>query len=298
MSITLKQFIIGFGLFALAASLIEGIALTVLKKDYNWRAAGASLFIAAGRRLVDLVPIAVAFPGGMWLYENRIFNIPLTQWWAWALLFFGLEFFYYWYHRAAHRTRWFWASHSVHHSPNEFTFSAAYRLAWTSKISMALVFYLPLAWLGFPPQMILAAYAINLLYQFWIHAEWIPKLGFLEGIVNTPSAHRVHHGANLEYLDVNYGGILLIFDRMFGTYRTEREDVKFRYGLVEPQLSNNPFKILFSQWIYLIRDIVQSKSLLTAFKYLVKPPGWSPHARGKTTEELRRTNQLRPFHEK
>jgi sterol desaturase/sphingolipid hydroxylase (fatty acid hydroxylase superfamily) len=128
---------------------------------------------------------------------------------------------------------------------------------------MALVFYLPLAWLGFPPQMILAAYAINLLYQFWIHAEWIPKLGFLEGILNTPSAHRVHHGANLEYLDVNYGGILVIFDRIFGTYRAEREEVKIRYGLVEPQLSKNPFKILFAQWLYLIRDVLQSRSLVT-----------------------------------
>jgi sterol desaturase/sphingolipid hydroxylase (fatty acid hydroxylase superfamily) len=292
MALTLKQFIIGFGLFALLASLIEGLILTYLKKDYNWRAAGASLFIAAGRRLTDLVPLAVAFPGGVWLYENRIFNIPVSQWWAWLLLFFGLEFFYYWYHRAAHRTRWFWASHSVHHSPNEFTFSAAYRLAWTSKISMALVFYLPLAWLGFPPQMILAAYAINLLYQFWIHAEWIPKLGVLEGVLNTPSAHRVHHGANLEYLDVNYGGILLVFDRLFGTYRPERNDVVIRYGLVEPQLSNNPIKILFSQWVYLIRDVVQSKNFLTAFKYLVKPPGWSPHGDGKTTEDLKQ--RLRP----
>jgi sterol desaturase/sphingolipid hydroxylase (fatty acid hydroxylase superfamily) len=114
-----------------------------------------------------------------------------------------------------------------------------------SRPSYALVFYLPLAWLGFPPQMILAAYAINLLYQFWIHAEWIPKLGFLEGILNTPSAHRVHHGAKLEYLDVNYGGILLIFDRMFGTYRSERDDVKIRYGLVEPQLSNNHSRFCF-----------------------------------------------------
>jgi sterol desaturase/sphingolipid hydroxylase (fatty acid hydroxylase superfamily) len=287
MAFTLKQFIIGFSVFALIASLVEGIVLTILKKDYNWRAAGASLFIAAGRRLVDLVPLAVAFPGAAWLYENRIFDIPMSQWWAWVALFFGLEFFYYWYHRAAHRTRWFWASHSVHHSPNEFTFSAAYRLSWTGKISMALVFYLPLAWLGFQPQMILAAYAINLLYQFWIHAEWIPKLGFLEGVLNTPSAHRVHHAANLDYLDVNYGGILLIFDRLFGTYRPERDDVKIRYGLVEPQLSNNPFKILFSQWVCLLRDVVQSNSIATAFKYLVKPPGWSPDGCGKTTEDLR-----------
>jgi sterol desaturase/sphingolipid hydroxylase (fatty acid hydroxylase superfamily) len=119
--------------------------------------------------------------------------------------------------------------------------------------------------------MVLAAYAINLLYQFWIHAKWIPKLGFLEGVLNTPSVHRVHHGANLEYLDVNYGGILVIFDRMFGTYRAEREGVTIRNGLVEPQLSNNPFKILFSQWVYLIRDMIRSKNLVVAFKYLVKP---------------------------
>lgn len=288
MDYSLRQILLAFLVLALAASLIEGLVLTLAKRTYNWRATASSLFITVGRRITDVVPLAIAFPGGVWLYEHRLFDFPIGQWWSWLVLFLGLEFFYYWYHRSAHRVRWFWASHSVHHSPNEFNFSAAYRLSWTGKISFNLVFFLPLAWLGFSPTAILTAYAINLLYQFWIHAEWIPRLGYLEGIFNTPSAHRVHHAANLEYLDANYGGVLVIFDRLFGTYVPERQELHIRYGFVEPLLSNNPLKILFGQWLALFKDMRKAPNLGDALRYLVKPPGWSATGGGKTTEDLRR----------
>jgi len=203
---------------AVGSALLEGVMLTYTgRRDYDWKAAMASLVIAAGRRIADSVPALLALPGATWLYEHRVFSWDMREPVSWLVLFFALEFAYYWFHRASHRVRWFWANHAVHHSPNQFNLSAAYRLGWLGKLTLTLVFFSPLAWLGFAPQIILLAFAINLLYQFWIHAEWIPKLGSLEGIINTPSAHRVHHGANVEYLDANYGGVLLIFDRLIGT---------------------------------------------------------------------------------
>lgn len=273
---------------AVGSALLEGVMLTYTgRRDYDWKAAMASLVIAAGRRIADSVPALLALPGATWLYEHRVFSWDMREPVSWLVLFFALEFAYYWFHRASHRVRWFWANHAVHHSPNQFNLSAAYRLGWLGKLTLTLVFFSPLAWLGFAPQIILLAFAINLLYQFWIHAEWIPKLGSLEGIINTPSAHRVHHGANVEYLDANYGGVLLIFDRLFGTYIAERDDIKPRYGWVQPIVSNNPLRIAFQQWINIFHDLRLAKSVRDVAGYLFGPPGWQPDGNGMTTENLR-----------
>lgn len=283
----LRTALIAGALLALAASLVEGIVLTRARRAYDWRDAMASLALAVVRRLTDLLPLAIAMPGGYWLYENRLFSPPMDAWWSWVLLGLGVEFFYYAYHRATHRVRWFWATHAVHHSTNAFNLSAAYRLGWTGRISGTLLFFLPLAWLGFPPPAIAAMFALNLLYQFWIHAEWIPRLGPLEGWLNTPSAHRVHHAANLEYLDANYGGVLMIFDRLFGTYVPEREDLKPRYGLVVPLRTYNPLRIAFFQWVAIVRDLRRARGWRERAGYLFGPPGWAPDGPGDTTEALR-----------
>jgi sterol desaturase/sphingolipid hydroxylase (fatty acid hydroxylase superfamily) len=272
---------------AVAAAMLEGVVTTLRRRDYDWRAAFASLAVAVGRRVLDLVPLSIAMPGAYWLYEQRLWTVPLDAWWGWVLLMLGLEFCYYWFHRTAHRVRWFWASHAVHHSPNQLNLSAAYRLSWTGRISGTLLFFVPLAWLGFPPAAIAAAFALNLLYQFWIHAAWIPRLGPLEGILNTPSAHRVHHAANPEYLDANYGGVLLVFDRLFGTYVPERDSVGCRYGLVQPLLTNNPLRIAFFQWVALIRDLRRARGPRDVAGYLLGPPGWAPDGAGDTTAALR-----------
>ena len=129
--------------------------------------------------------------------------------------------------------------------------------------------------------------SLNLLYQFWIHATWIPKLGWLEYVLNTPSAHRVHHAANLEYLDANYGGVLIVFDRLFGTYRAERDDVPCRYGLVVPMVGYNPLRIELPQWQRLGRDLLAARSLRAVLGHLMMPPGWAPDGKGATTEDLR-----------
>jgi len=273
---------------AVLASVVEAVVLWRLNRPYDWREAGASLVVALGREFTNLLPLAIALPGGFWLYEHRLWTAPLDTAWGWVLLFLGVEFFYYWFHRGAHRIRWFWATHAVHHSSNRLNFSSAYRLGWTGRFTGILVYFVPLAWLGYPPQAIAAAFTINLLYQFWIHAEWIPRLGPLEGILNTPSAHRVHHGANLDYLDANYGGILMVFDRLFGTYVAERDDLKPRCGLVVPLQSYNPLRIAFFQWIAIAGDLRHARSLREIAGYLFGPPGWAPDGQGLTTENLRR----------
>jgi sterol desaturase/sphingolipid hydroxylase (fatty acid hydroxylase superfamily) len=141
---------------------------------------------------------------------------------------------------------------------------------------------------------VVATLSINLLYQFWLHATWIPKLGVLEGIFNTPSAHRVHHATNLDYLDANYGGVLVIFDRLFGTYVAERRELPCVYGLVEPETSYNPLKVEFRAWVALLKDLKAAPSLRAAVGALFMPPGWQPDRPGQTTEELRARQQTSP----
>ncbi|MFY0581440.1 sterol desaturase family protein [Cystobacter fuscus] len=274
---------------SLGATLLEVLAYKfVFKRDYGWRSALATLAVIVGRSFTRLIPLAITLPGAAWLYEHRIFNASEHGVASWVVLFFGIEFLYYWYHRLGHRVRWFWLSHAVHHSTNEINLVAAGRLAWTSQITGAYAIFSPLALLGFTPETILAGYALNLSYQFWIHADWAPKLGFLEGILNTPSSHRVHHAANLDYLDANYGGVLVLFDRLFGTYIPERDDLPCRYGLVHPLTTNNPFKIVFHQFGPFFRDVMSARSPREVWGYIISPPGWRPDGNSETTEDMRR----------
>jgi sterol desaturase/sphingolipid hydroxylase (fatty acid hydroxylase superfamily) len=274
---------------SLGVILLEVLAyVLVFKRPYGWRSALASLGVIVGRNFTGLIPPAVTLPGAYWLYEHRLFE-PLAEGvWRWVALFFAIEFFYYWYHRMAHRVRWFWLSHAVHHTSNELNFLAAGRLAWTSQLTGAYFIFSPLALLGFTPETILLGYGLNLSYQFWVHTEWMPKLGPLEGILNTPSAHRVHHASNVDYLDANYGGVIVLFDRLFGTYVPEREDEPCRYGLVHPLKTHNPFKIVFHQFGPFLRDLWSARSLREVLGYCFAPPGWRPDGTGETTKDLRR----------
>lgn len=283
----------------LAASLIEALVLSWKQPgSYDWRAAGVSLLDLLARRAMALLPLSLAAPVFGWAWQHRLFQIDLAAPLMVALLFLGQEACYYAYHRAAHRMRWFWATHSVHHSPNQLNLSAAYRLGLTGRLTGTTVFFTPLVWLGFPPQVVIATLALNLLYQFWLHATWIPKLGWLEGWINTPSAHRVHHARNLEYLDANYGGVLLVFDRLFGTYRPERAELPCDYGLVHRETSHNPFVVELRPWANLARDLghaLRDGSLRGVLGYLFMPPGWRHDGPGQTTEELRRAQPPGPL---
>jgi sterol desaturase/sphingolipid hydroxylase (fatty acid hydroxylase superfamily) len=274
---------------ALIASLIEAVVLSrTPAAKYDWKATGLSVLDQLGHQILGFLPLSIAAPVFAFAWDHRLATLPLNTAWSFALLFVGQEFFYYWFHRSAHRIRWFWATHAVHHSPNQLNLSAAYRLGWTGKISGNTLFYVPLAWLGFRPEVVLLTLSLNLLYQFWIHATWIPKLGWLEYIFNTPSAHRVHHASNLRYLDANYGGVLIVFDRLFGTYTAESAQEPCRYGLVKPITGYNLFAIEFHAWRDLARDVWNAGSVRDAVSYLFMPPGWRPNGAGDTTEDLRR----------
>jgi len=270
-------------------SLIEGLVLAHSRTHkQDWRATGVSILDLFGRHLVALVPFSLAHSLFNLAWEHRVATIPLQGILALTTLFIGQEFCYYWYHRAAHRVRWFWATHAVHHSSNELNLSAAYRLGWTGKLTGNAITFVPLVWLGFRPEVVSMTLTINLLYQFWLHTTWIPRLGWLEYVLNTPSAHRVHHASNLDYLDANYGGVLIIFDRLFGTYRPERDQEPCRYGLVTPITTPNLLWIEFHAWVGMFRDVLRARSPREVAGYLFGPPGWLPCGNGETTLDLRR----------
>ena len=279
----------------MAAALAEGLWQSRTRAEaYDWKSWACSLADLAGRRLLAFIPYTLAAPWLGWIYEHRLFTQSLDSVWSVLLLFVGLEFFYYWFHRASHTVRWFWSSHSVHHSPNQFNFAAAYRLGWIGRFTGTSLFFAPLVLFGFTPETVLTALFLNLLYQFWIHADWIPKLGWLEYVLNTPSAHRVHHARNPEYLDANFGGVLIVFDRLFGTYVAERDEVKCDFGLVSPHVSSrNPFVLNFGPWIGLVKDLVSARSAREVWMYLFGAPGWRPDGTGLTAAELRKAHALR-----
>jgi sterol desaturase/sphingolipid hydroxylase (fatty acid hydroxylase superfamily) len=257
----------------LGAATLEGLVRQfVLRKPYDWRAYAASLGDALGRRVVDGLGLSIATPVLLWAHAHRLGTVPLDTAAQWLLLFTGHELMYYAYHRCAHRVRWFWATHAVHHSPNELTLATALRLGWTGKLTGTALFFVPLVWLGFAPLAVFATLAVNLLYQFWLHTTWIPRLGPLEWVFNTPSHHRVHHASNPEYLDCNYGGVLIVFDRLFGTFVAERSDIVPRYGLTTPLHSYNPFVIALHEWARLARDLWAARSAADVARALFAPP--------------------------
>lgn len=278
--------------FIVAVSMIEAFVLARKArqqgKTYPWHEVGLSLADLLGRKLLALLPLSIATPVFAFAWQHRIFTVDVHSALMVLLLFLGQEFCYYWYHRASHRIRFFWATHAVHHSPNELTLGTAYRLGWTGKLTGSALFFTPLVWLGVRPEVVLAALSFNLLYQFWLHTTWIPKLGWFEYVFNTPSSHRVHHASNVDYLDANFGGVLILFDRLFGTYVEERADEPCRYGLVKPTTTHNPLVNQFEHWVSLGQDMAKAQSVTAAIGYVVMPPGWTPDGSGETTESLRR----------
>ena len=269
-----RPWLLTLGGLVVAAATLEGVVRQfLLRTGYDWRAFAASLADAVGRRMVDVLGASVALPVLAWAHAHRIGDVALATPTAFLALFLGQELCYYGYHRAAHRVAWFWATHSVHHSPNELNLAAALRLGWTGKLTGTTLFFTPLVWLGFPVQAVLATLAVNLLYQFWLHAPWLPRLGPLEWVLNTPGHHSVHHACNPEYLDCNYGGVLIIFDRLFGTFVELRDDVPIRHGLTEPLYSHNPLRIAMQGWMRLWRRLMRVRGWRARLAVIFGLPG-------------------------
>jgi len=230
----------------------------------------------------------VFFGAVTFAFAHRITDVPFTV--GTFLLAFILEDLrYYWWHRISHRSRWFWASHVIHHSSQHFNLSTNLRQSWTSQFSGLILLNVPLAYIGFHPATIALAFAVNLLYQFWIHTEAIDRLpGWFEWFLNTPSHHRVHHANNPRYLDSNYAGVFMMWDRMFGTFVPEQRDLPPRYGLVKNLATFNPVRIALHEYIGIARDIVRGRlTLRQRLGYLFGPPGWSHDGSRATTETLR-----------
>ena len=268
--------------------LIEALYLMrVRRQSYAWRQSLSSIAIAVGHKLTGLASAALLVGAYGWVWQHRLFTIDVRHWQGIAMLFVGVEFCYYWHHRISHQSRWFWATHSVHHSPQQLNLSGAYRLGWTGTISSVGLFYVPLMLLGFPPIAVFTMLGLNLLYQFWLHTELVPPLGWLEKIINTPSNHRVHHAVNPRYLDTNFGGVVMVFDHLFGSYQAERADDPCRYGLVHQIDSANPLVVLFHEWRAIGRDLRNSRSLSQLVGYLFGPPGWNPAGSGSTSRVLK-----------
>ncbi len=264
------------GAVALVLTLL--VVLEALLRRYVWhrptnlRGVAASLADAVVRRGFDLFGLTLVAPLPALAHAHRLSTIRMDSAAAWAGLYLLVEFVYYWHHRVTHRVRWFWASHSVHHSSNQLMLASAIRLGWTGRLGGAVAFFAPLVWLGFPPEAVYGLLAAGLFYQFWIHADWLPGLGPLEWVLNTPTHHRVHHASNPEYLDCNYGSSLIVFDRLFGTFVALRPDIEIRYGLTAPVLSNNPIRIAFHEWIALGRAFATARGARARLGVLFGPP--------------------------
>jgi len=229
--------------------------------------AGLALMHQAADAVAWLVIIGAYYA----VYRHRMFDLPSSAWTI-AALFVAQDFFYYWFHRASHRIRWLWASHVTHHSSERLNLSTAFRQSLTYPISGMWVFWLPLAWIGFEPRNIVAVVAINLAFQFFVHTQAIGKLGWVERVFNTPSIHRVHHARNPEYIDRNYAGVLVIWDRLFGTYVEEDPAVPCEYGIVGQVHGHNPIHLTFHEWIAMFRDAARAGSLRKAAMQLMGPP--------------------------
>jgi sterol desaturase/sphingolipid hydroxylase (fatty acid hydroxylase superfamily) len=245
-----------------------------------------SLLLGFGSTVAGLMFGGAMFAIALKGFDYRVATIPWT-WWAWIACFILDDLAYYVFHRSAHRVRWFWASHVNHHSSQHYNLSTALRQTWTGFFAVSFIFRLPLVFVGFHPAMVLFCGGLNLIYQFWIHTEAIKRMpNWFEAVMNTPSHHRVHHAVNPRYLDRNYAGVFIIWDKMFGTFTAEVEDETIRYGIVKQLGSFGLLWSAFHEWVGILRDLVRAP-FGSKLGYLFGPPGWSHDGSRDTSDMIR-----------
>eukprot|EP00105_Crassostrea_gigas_P027615 XP_011449002.1 PREDICTED: alkylglycerol monooxygenase [Crassostrea gigas] len=251
------------------------MAVMWYKKDKVNRFNDGATSIGAGQysRLPMLLTKSIGITGYIWVHDNYcLYELPWNSAWTWWLCLFGVDLGYYWFHRMAHEVNFMWAAHQVHHSSEYYNLTTALRQS-VLQIYTSWVFYLPLA-LFIPPSVFMAHNELNILYQFWIHTQYIKSLGPLEYILNTPSHHRVHHGRNPYCIDKNYAGFLIIWDRIFGTFQAEEEEVV--YGLTHPINTFEPNVIQFGYLKYMIERFREMEGWKNKLCVLFCGPGWGP----------------------
>ncbi|MBK0327668.1 sterol desaturase family protein [Rhodobacteraceae bacterium F11138] len=264
------------------------IALRRRAGRYETRDALTSLILGAGSIVEGIVLGFVAWGFFMALWAITPLDLG-TSVWVVVLCFVLDDLRYYWVHRFGHRIRWVWASHVNHHSSQHYNLTTALRQTWTGTFTFMMIVRAPLILLGFHPAMVLFVGGLNLIYQFWIHTEAIGKLPrWFEAVMNTPSHHRVHHGRNPRYLDANYAGVFIIWDKLFGTFVPEYEGEKPDYGLVQNLGTFNTLRVVFHEWVGLFRDVTQPG--LTArqrVSYAFGPPGYSHDGSRDTSQDIK-----------
>jgi sterol desaturase/sphingolipid hydroxylase (fatty acid hydroxylase superfamily) len=247
-----------------------------------------SLMMGTGNVVAGLLLGVVSYTALLWVWQFRFFDLG-TSVWVLLLAFLIDDARYYFYHRIAHRVRWVWAEHVNHHSSQHYNLSTALRQSWTGLFTGMFVLQAPMVLLGFHPAVIIFVFGFNLVWQFWIHTETIGKLPrWFEFIFNTPSHHRVHHATNPRYLDANYAGTLIIWDRMFGTFVEELDEDVPRYGIVHNIGTFNPIKVAFHEYVGIAKDVMQpGLTLGERLRYIFMPPGWSHDGMRDTSESLK-----------
>ncbi|HUN25173.1 MAG TPA: sterol desaturase family protein [Steroidobacteraceae bacterium] len=259
--------------FVLGAIAFEVfVFLAVRRRDYPWREMVTSFGSFLLRLPMRVLRPFIVAPVALILWSHRIATVPVHGLGGLAALFFAVDLAYYWMHRSAHRIRWMWASHIVHHTPEHLHLASAFRLGATELLSGSWLFYVPLYLLGLDPLAVSGMLAVNLFYQFWLHTELIGRLGPLEWLLNTPSHHRVHHASNPEYIDRNFGGILILWDRIFGTFAEELPSVRIRYGLAHPIGSLNPLTLVSHEWVAMARDALLARTWRERWQRLFGAP--------------------------
>jgi sterol desaturase/sphingolipid hydroxylase (fatty acid hydroxylase superfamily) len=273
------------------AILIEITAKKLLNARGTLNSVDDSVSIFMGLMSVVTNGAAAFITLGMllWAEQFKIFDLPLTLTVIIACFILD-DLRYYLHHRIAHRCRWPWAMHIIHHSSRRYSLAVALRQGWTKHFTGTTVLKIPLVLIGFNPILVIFCGALNAVYQFFLHTETVHKLPkWFEAIFNTPSHHRVHHGKNPEYLDSNYAGTLIIWDKIFGTFVPENENAYPDYGLVKDFETFNPFKIFIHEYWGILKDVFGSKrSLKDRLLYIVAPPGWSHDNSRKTSKDIKR----------
>ena len=246
------------------------------KSNYRLNDTFTSISLGLISRYIPLLGLGIQ--GAAFAYVAQYYNLKLfspSSLWVWIFAFFLYDFCYYWMHRLHHEVKVLWATHVVHHHGEEFNLSTALRQTSTGFL-WKWIFYLPIFVVGIPPEVFVTVAGINLVYQFWVHTEHIPKLGWYEYVFVSPSNHRIHHAQNKHYVDANYGGVFILWDRIFGTYKEEMEELKPIYGTAKPLRSWNPFKANLDIFREMLLDSSRTKSLKDKIGVWFSRPNWRP----------------------
>ena len=277
--------LIAIPLFVILVLVELYLTFKLKSENYTQLDTFGSLTMGVGSMLVGIATKVIVYAVYSFVYQYRLFSFEMTIP-VIILLFFLDDFCYYWFHRLSHSSRFLWASHSIHHSSQKYNLSTALRQTWTGDLTGTFLFWLVLPFIGFSAEWVITMKAISLIYQFWIHTEMIKKMPtWFELFFNTPSHHRVHHAVQAQYLDRNHAGVLIIWDKLFGTFVLENE--KPVYGLVTNINTHNPFKIAFIEWKLILKDFKLKIPFTTKLKYFFMPPGWSHDNSRKTSAQMR-----------